>query len=74
MSEEHFVVNLEAIDWRCDRCGSYCKPTGKILKDFTDLKVEHMCMNTACSSIIMLETHYPKWEDLSLAISKARPL
>jgi hypothetical protein len=72
MSEEYFNISLEIIDWKCDRCGTYCKPTGIINKQFIGVKVEHMCMNPTCGLKVMLDTHYPKWENLTKAIAKGR--
>ena len=73
MSEEHFNISLNVIDWRCDSCGNYCKPTGKIKQEFITTKVEHMCMNPKCGRKVMLDTHYPKWDNLLEAITKGRP-
>jgi len=72
MSEEYFNVTLEVIDWNCDYCGHYCKPTGKIIKEFIGIKVEHMCMNPKCSTKVLLDTNYPKWDNLLKAISNSR--
>lgn len=71
MSEEHFNIDLHVIDWRCDSCGSYCKPTGKIVQEFIGVQVEHMCMN--CGKKVMLDTNYPKWDNLLIAITEGRP-
>lgn len=73
MSEEHFTIELDVVDWRCDYCGHYCKPTGNIEKEFIGVKVEHMCMNPACGVKVMLDTNYPQWESLTHAIAKNRP-
>ena len=72
MSEAYFNITLEVIDWRCDSCGNYCKPTGKIIKEFIGVKVEHMCMNPKCGVKVMLDTNYPKWDNLLNAITKGR--
>jgi len=73
MSEEIFDITLQIIDWRCDSCGCYCKPTGKFVKEFIGIQVEHMCMNPQCGLKVMLDTNYPKWDNLLNAITKGRP-
>lgn len=73
MSEYIFDIQLEVIDWLCDYCGHYCKPTGKVEQKFIGVEVEHMCMNPSCGKKVMLETNYPKWESLTKAIAKGRP-
>ena len=73
MSEEHFTINLEVIDWRCNYCGHYCKPTGVIKQQFIGVEVEHMCMNPSCGVKVMLDKNYPQWESLTKAIAKGRP-
>jgi len=71
MSEEHFDITLHVIDWRCNSCGGYCKPTGKIEQQFIGVNVEHLCMK--CGTKVMLDTNYPKWDSLINAITKGRP-
>lgn len=72
MSEEYFNITLQIIDWRCDYCGTYCKPTGIFKKEFIGTQIEHMCMNPQCGQKVMLPTNYPKWDNLLEAISKGR--
>ena len=73
MSEEYFNITIEVVDWRCDYCGNYCKPTGNYIQEHIGVKVEHMCMNPTCGTKVLLETNYPKWDNLITAISKGRP-
>ena len=71
MSEFHFSITLNIVDYRCDYCGHYCKPTGRYEKQFIGVQVEHMCMN--CNQTVMLDTNYAKWDNLLKAITKGRP-
>jgi len=73
MSEEHFNISLHVVDWRCDKCGHYCKTTGKIEQQFIGVQVEHMCMSETCGHRVWLDTNYPKWDNLLTAITKGRP-
>jgi len=73
MSEHHFNITLDIVDWLCEYCNTYCKPTGEYKNEFIGIQVEHMCMNPSCGMKVLLPMPYPKWESITESIIKNRP-